>query len=195
MFWWQISSLSTSSSNWIWATVFCDMECTLDVCILQYWTCALSVVGLEVPVQRQWEGGLTSCGFQAGPVSVSGQVCPIYCLNMFTHIHPITRSYICIDNSQNMKYTLKLVPCYQHFHPSVHKSDGQVQITTRISKRGNLADATGLLWTPQGCISSAVDQPVLLLVRMVWWNQNILKGKQNSDSVSERAMRFSAKGN
>ena len=134
--WWQISSVSTSSSNWIWTTVFCDMECTLDVCILQYWTCALSVVGLEVPVQRQWEGGLTSCGFQAGPVSVSGQVCPIYCLNMFTHIHPITRSYICIDNSQNVKYTSKLVPCYQHFHPSVQESDGQVQITSPISKSG-----------------------------------------------------------
>ena len=28
-------------------------ECTLGVCLLQYWTCALSVVGLEVPVQRQ----------------------------------------------------------------------------------------------------------------------------------------------
>ena len=111
-------------------------ECTLGVCLLQYWTCALSVVGLEVPVQRQWEGGLTSCGFQAGPVSVSGQVCPIYCLNMFTHIHPITRSYICIDNSQNMKYTSKLVPCYQHFHPPVQETDGQVQITSPISKSG-----------------------------------------------------------
>ena len=89
-----------NSSNYICArlTVFCDIEC-----MHTGWRCFGHVLASCIccwgETSRASVSGLTSCGFQAEPVSVSAQLCPIYCLSMLTHIHPITRSHICIDNS------------------------------------------------------------------------------------------------